>query len=134
MYFLCLPILSLYNSNAIYIMGKITDDAEFPAKISHWTYFPPSRNNHRRFDNHLIAMVMATELLAPSNHLPIESTGLTRSFGVTPGFFSTEFGNLNPFDVDFHDATTSPLRVEQLLETPPSHYSTYPHDIPRSAA
>ena len=79
-------------------------------------------------------MVVAAESLTPSNHLPLEPTGLTPSFGGTPGFFSTEFGNLNPFDVDFHDATTSPLRVEQSLGTPPAHYSSFPHDIPRSVA
>src|SRR6266496_6279378 len=115
-------------------MDKITDNVEFPAKKSHRTYFPSSRNNHQRLDTHLIAMVIATEPLTPSNHLPLEPTGLTPSFGGTPGFFSAEFSNLNPFDVDFHDATASPLRVEQLLETPSSHYSTYSHDIPRSVA
>jgi hypothetical protein len=78
-------------------------------------------------------MAAAAEALTPSNHLPLEPTGLTPGFGGTPGFFSAEFGNLNPFDVDFHDATASPLRVEQPLGTPPSHYSNYPGDsTPRS--
>lgn len=77
-------------------------------------------------------MAVAAEPLTPSNHLPLEPTGLTPGFGGTPGFFSAEFGNLNPFDVDFHDATASPLRVEPI-GTPPSHYSTYPADIPRSS-
>ena len=79
-------------------------------------------------------MAVATEPLTPSNHLPLEPTGLTPGFGGTPGFFSAEFGNLNPFDVDFNDATASPLRVEQPVGTPPSHYSTYPTDLPRSVA
>ena len=84
-------------------------------------------------------MAVATEPLTPSNHLPLEPTGLTPSgFGNTPGFFSAEFGNLNPFDVDFQDATASPLRVEQPIGSPQAggqgHYSTYPNDIPRSVA
>src|SRR5438270_9041344 len=84
----------------------------------------PKQHSHK-------TMAVATEPLTPSNHLPLEPTGLTPGFGGTPGFFSAEFGNLNPFDVDFHDATASPLR-EQPIGTPPSHYSTYPTDIPRS--
>jgi len=76
-------------------------------------------------------MAISTEPLTPSNHLPLEPTGLTPGFGGTPGFFSAEFGNLNPFDVDFHDATASPLRVEQPLGTPPTQYSTYSSDVPR---
>jgi bZIP transcription factor len=80
-------------------------------------------------------MAAAVEPLTPSNHLPLEPTGLTPGFGGTPGFFSAEFGALNPFDADFHDATASPLRVEQSLGTPPSHYATYPSEnVPRSVS
>jgi hypothetical protein len=78
-------------------------------------------------------MAVAAEPLTPSNHLGLEPTGLTPGFGTnTPGFFSAEFGTLNPFDADFHDASQSPLRVEQPVGTPPVHYSTYPTDMPRS--
>jgi hypothetical protein len=115
-------------------MDKVNDDAESTTKNSHRTYFPPSRNIHRRFEARLITMAIATEPLTPSHHLPLESTGLTPAFGGTPGFFSAEFSNVNPFDVDFHDAIASPLRVEQPLGTPHSHYSPLSHDIPRSIA
>jgi hypothetical protein len=90
---------------------------------------PPYSAIQRKF--HKI-MAVAAEPLTPSNHLPLEPTGLTPGFGGTPGFFSAEFGNLNPFDADFHDATQSPLRVEQPMGTPPVHYSTYSSDMPRS--
>lgn len=93
---------------------------------------PPTHQPHplRQFSRS--TMAVATEPLTPSNHLPLEPTGLTPGFGGTPGFFSAEFGNLNPFDVDFHDATASPLRVEQPVGTPPGNYSTYPSDVPQS--
>jgi len=81
-------------------------------------------------------MGVATEPPTPSNHLALEVTGFTPSFGGTPGFFSAEFGALNPFDVDFQDATASPLRLEQSVgQTPPSQYSsTFSNDIPRAVA
>jgi len=80
-------------------------------------------------------MAVATEPLTPTNHLPLEPTGLTPSFGGTPGFFSAEFGNLNPFDLDFNNATSSPLRVETsgiASGTPPGHVGHEFREIPRS--
>jgi len=80
-------------------------------------------------------MAAATGSLTPSTHIPIESTGLTPTFGGTPGFFSTEFRALNPFDTDFQNATASALRVEQpstSLEPPTGPYASYQQDMPRS--
>ena len=111
----------------------MTDNAEPPPnpRIRQTTpQTPPSRHH-----SSTKTMAVAAEPLTPSNHLPLEPTGLTPSgFGNTPGFFSAEFGNLNPFDVDFQDATSSPLRVEQPIGSPQGHYSTYTNDIPRSVA
>src|SRR5579859_3001919 len=93
---------------------------------------PPRNNSNKslRLPPFPIVMAVATESLTPSNHLPLEPTGLTPGFGGTPGFFSAEFGNLNPFDVAFReDGTNSPLRVEQPLGTPPTSYSSFPSDL-----
>jgi hypothetical protein len=85
-----------------------------------------------------ISMAVATEPLTPSTHLTLEPTGLTPSFGGTPGFFSAEFGAINPFEVDFHDATASPLRVETSAATPPgsshNYFLTPTSEVPRSSA
>jgi len=80
-------------------------------------------------------MAAATGALTPSTHIPVESTGLTPTFGGTPGFFSTEFRAFNPFDADFQNAASSPLRVDQpstSLETPTGPYASYQQDMPRS--
>jgi hypothetical protein len=111
----------------------MTDNVESPQTYQTTRQTPPSRQHPST--NIRLSMAVATEPLTPSNHLPLEPTGLTPSgFGNTPGFFSAEFGNLNPFDVDFQDATASPLRIEQSIGSPQGHYSTYPNDIPRSVA
>jgi hypothetical protein len=85
-----------------------------------------------------MSTIVATEPVTPSIRLPPESTGLTPNFGGTPGFFSAEFGALNPFDADFQDATASPLPVEQpsstSLGTPLLSYASYQRDVPRSIA
>ena len=81
-------------------------------------------------------MALTAEPLTPSNHLPLDPSPFPQGFGGTPGFFSAEFNALNPFDADFHDATASPMRVEQSSsgapDTPPLPYASYQQDIPRS--
>ena len=87
----------------VVIKDKITDNVELGRPNSHRTFYPtPSLTLPRTVTR--IAMVVATEPNGPSNHLALEPMGLTPSFGSTPGFFSTEFGTLNPFDEDFHNA------------------------------
>jgi hypothetical protein len=67
----------------------------------------------------------------PINRLPLDPSPFP------PGFFSAGFNVLNPFDAGFHDATASPMGVEQSSsgaapETPLLPYASYLQDIPRS--
>lgn len=121
---------------------SISDISRIQDLLSTDLYTPPSAEPLLPVSNssqlpQLDNMAVATEPLTPSNHLPLEPTGLTPGFGGTPGFFSAEFGAINPFEIDFHDATASPLRVETSAATPPSshnYFLTPTSEFPRSAA
>src|SRR5579871_3104876 len=127
-------------------MGENANNAESKSTTHiHRPYYPlspltstpaPSITDTYSDDYRDFIMAVAAEPLTPSNHLPLEPTGLTPGFGGTPGFFSAEFGAINPFEVDFHDATASPLRVEtSSAPTPPGHsyFPTATSEIPRSS-
>ena len=64
-------------------------------------------------------MAITTEHLTPSNHLPLEPTGLTPISVVLQDFSPLNSAISTLSMLDFRDATGSPFRVEQPRRTPP---------------